>query len=41
MADCYKALLADELSCVSVNVAIIHLLTWRTSLRKILIQLQC
>ena len=33
MADCYKALLATESSCLSAIVAIIHLLTRRTSLR--------
>ena len=27
MADCYKALLAEELSCVSTSIAIIHLVT--------------
>ena len=30
MTDCYKALLANELSCVSPSVAIIHLLTRQT-----------
>ena len=33
MIHCYKALLADESSCVSMSVAIIRLLTWQTSLR--------
>ena len=33
MIDCYMALHTDNLSCVSASVAIIHLLTWRTSLR--------
>ena len=32
MADCYKALLANESSCVSASAAIIHLLTRRASL---------
>ena len=47
MANCYKALLAYESSCVSASVAIIHLCTWQTSLRifmhyvRILIQLPC
>ena len=34
MVNCYKALLAAESSCLSTVVAIIHLLTRRTSLRK-------
>ena len=33
MADCYKALLTAESSCMSASKAIIHLLTQRTSLR--------
>ena len=33
MADCYKALLTSESSCVSASVAIIHLLTQGMSLR--------
>ena len=33
MADYYKALLADESSCVSASIAIIHLFSWRKSLR--------
>ena len=47
MIDCYKALLADESSCVSTSVAIIHLLTRRTSLRllkhyvRIFVRLPC
>ena len=47
MADCYKAPLADESSCVNVSVAVIHLFTRRTSLRifvhylRILIRLPC
>ena len=47
MADCCKALLADELSCMSTSIAIIHLLTRRMSLRifmhyvRILIRLPC
>ena len=31
MANCYKALLADESSCVSASVAIIHLRTCPTN----------
>ena len=47
MIDCYKVLLADESSCVSASIAIIHLLTQWTSLRifmhyvRISIQLPC
>ena len=47
MADCYKALLTDEWSCVSVSAAITHLFTWWGSLRiflryvRILIWLPC
>ena len=33
MADCYKALLTNESNRVSASIAIIHLLTRRTSLR--------
>ena len=47
VANCCKALLADESSCMSASVAIIHLLTQRTSLRifmhciRILLRLPC
>ena len=47
MAKCYKALFADESSCASTIVTIIHLFTQRTNLRVfmhyvgILIQLPC
>ena len=47
MADCYKALLGDELSCMSMSIAIKHLLTGQMSLRifmhyiRILIEFPC